>query len=59
MLSGINGFLLVKGRNIRKVMGEGGARGRAKYKKIYSCKGKLNEKNSCTPIKPKNIHATA
>ena len=42
MLSGINGFLLVKGRNIRKVMGGGG--GRAKYKKIYSCKGKLNEK---------------
>ena len=24
----------------------------SKYKKIYSCKGKLNEKNSCTPINP-------
>ena len=22
--------------------------------KKYSCKGKLNEKNSCTPINPKN-----
>ena len=28
--------------------------GRAKYKKnIYSRKGKLNERNSCTPINPK------
>ena len=28
--------------------------GRAKYKKyIYSRKGKLNEKNLCTPINPK------
>ena len=29
----------------------------AKYKKKYTRKGKLNEKNSCTPINPKNIHA--
>ena len=27
----------------------------AKYKKIYSRKGKLNEKNSWTPINPKKI----
>ena len=26
---------------------------RAKYKKRYSRKGKLNEKKSCTPINPK------
>ena len=32
---------------------EGGGGGRAKYKKKYSRKGKLNEKNSCTPINPK------
>ena len=31
----------------------GGGGGRAKYKKKYSRKGKLNEKNSCTPINPK------
>ena len=34
------------------IIGWGG--GRAKYKKyIYSRKGKLNEKNLCTPINPK------
>ena len=33
--------------------GGGGEGGRAKYKKKYSCKGKLNEKNFCTPINPK------
>ena len=42
-----------KGRTIRKLIGGGRGRGRAKYKKIYSRKGKLNEKNSCTPINPK------
>ena len=37
----------------------GGGGGRS-TKKIYSRKGKLNEKNSCTPINPKkNIHAMA
>ena len=35
-----------KGRTIRKLMG--GGRGTKKY----SRKGKLNEKNSCTPINP-------
>ena len=39
---------LSKGRTIRKLI-----EGRAKYKKKYSRKGKLNEKNSCTPINPK------
>ena len=42
--------ITLKGRTIRKRMGWGG--GRAKYKK-KSCKGKLNEKNSWTPINPK------
>ena len=32
-------------------MGGGGG----KYKKKYSRKGKLNEKNSCTPINPEKI----
>ena len=31
----------------------GGGAGLAKYKKKYSSKGRLNEKNSCTPINPK------
>ena len=39
-----------KGRTIRKLMEEGGG---AKYKKIYSRKGKLNENNSWTPINSK------
>ena len=34
----------------------GGGGGRSTKKN--SCKGKLNEKNSCTPINP-NIHAMA
>ena len=47
----INSF---KGRTITKLMGGGGvAGGRAKYQKKYSHKGKLNEKNLCTPINPK------
>ena len=33
--------------------------GRAKYKKKYSRKGKLNEKNSCRQLILKNIHAMA
>ena len=37
--------------SIRKLMWGVGA----KYKKIYSRKGKLNEKNSWTPINPKKI----
>ena len=42
-----------RGRTIRKLMrcGVGGG-GRGGVKKIYSRNGKLNEKNSCTPIKP-------
>ena len=40
----------VKGRTIRKHMGGGGA---DEVNKKYSRKGKLNEKNSCTPINPK------
>ena len=38
----------------------GGAGAGEVQKNIYSRKGKLNEKNSCTPINPKkNIHAMA
>ena len=37
-----------KGRAIRKLMG-----GEGEVRKKYSRKGKLNEKNSCTPINPK------
>ena len=48
----INSF---KGRTIRNLQWGGGGGGRAKYKKKYSHKGKLNEKNSCTPINPKKI----
>ena len=29
--------------------------GRGEVQKKYSCKGKLNEKNSCTPINPKKV----
>ena len=32
----------------------GGGGGMGEVQKKYSCKGKLNEKNSCTPINPKN-----
>ena len=35
----------------------GGGVGGGEVQKKYSRKGKLNEKNSCTPINPKNIHA--
>ena len=35
--------MVFKGRTIRKLIGVGGG-GRAKYKKKYSRKGKLNEK---------------
>ena len=42
----------IKGRTIRKLMGGGGGGGRSAKKK-HSRKGKLNEKNSCTPINPK------
>ena len=41
--------VLNKGRTIRKLIG-GGA---GEVQKKYSRKGKLNEKNSCTPINPK------
>ena len=34
-----------------------GGGGGGEVQKKYSRKGKLNEKNSCTPINPKNIHA--
>ena len=33
--------------------GEGGVGEAGEVQKIYSRKGKLNEKNSCTPINPK------
>ena len=37
-----------------------GRRGRGEVPKKYSFKGKLNEKNSCTPSSiPKNIHGLA
>ena len=39
---------IIKGRTIRKLMG-----GAGEVQKKYSRKGKLNEKNSCTPINPK------
>ena len=41
----------LKGRTIRKLTGGGGRGGEVQKK--YSHKGKLNEKNSCTPINPK------
>ena len=41
---------MVKGQTIRKLMGEGGG---GEVQKKYSREGKLNEKNSCTPINPK------
>ena len=41
-----------EGRTIRENLCGGVGRG-AKYQKKYSRKGKLNEKNSCTPINPK------
>ena len=46
----INSF---KGRTIRKLIRGGGGRGTGEVQKKYSHKGKLNEKNSCTPINPK------
>ena len=33
--------------------------GGGELQKKYSRKGQLNEKKSCTPINPKNIHAMA
>ena len=47
--------MISKGRTIRKLMGGGGD----EVQKKYSRNGKLNEKNYCTPINPKNIHAMA
>ena len=44
-------FHVVRGGPLENLWG--GGRGRAKYKKIYSREGKLNEKNSYTPINPK------
>ena len=41
-----------KGRTIRKLIGRGGG-GAGEVPKNNSRKGKLNEKNSCTPINPK------
>ena len=45
-------FHVVRGGPLENLWG-GGGRGRAKYKKIYSREGKLNGKNSYTPINPK------
>ena len=42
-----------KERTIKKLMG--GRGGGGEVQKKYSRKGKLNEKNSCTPINPKKI----
>ena len=42
---------VIKGQTIRKLMGAGGGQVQKKYLR----KGKLNEKNSCTPIKSKKI----
>ena len=42
-----------KGQTIRKLMGGGGGGRCGRSTKKYSRKGKLNEKNSCTPIDPK------
>ena len=44
---------VIKGQTIRKLMGGGGGEG--KLQKKYLRKGKLNKKNSCTPINPKKI----
>ena len=50
--------LKLKESTIRKLMGGVGG-GRAKYKKKYSSKGKLNEKkNYACKLTLKNIHAT-
>ena len=46
---------LALGRTIRKLMGGWGP----KYQEKNSRKVKLNEKNSCMPVNPKNIHAMA
>ena len=50
-----------KGRTIRKSywVGGGGGRGARSTKKVYSRKEKLNEKNSCSQLTLKIIHATA
>ena len=45
-----NHIIIILGMDNSKTYG-----GRAKYKKKNSCKGKLIEKNSCTPINPKEI----
>ena len=42
---------------LENLWGAGGGVGEVQKK--YSRKGKLNEKKSCTPINPKNIHAMA
>ena len=42
-----------KERTIKKLMG--GRGGGGEVQKKYSRKGRLNEKNSCTPINPKKI----
>ena len=39
---------------LENLWGGGGGGGMGEVQKKYSCKGKLNEKNSCTPINPKN-----
>ena len=41
----------LRDRPLQNLCGGGG-----EVQKKYSRKGKLNEKNSCTPINPKNIH---
>ena len=46
-------FHVVRDGPLENLWGRGRGRARAKYKIIYSSKGKLNEKNSCTPINPK------
>ena len=54
MTNVISAVLNATFRELKQTLLGGGGR-RAKYKKIYiySRKGKLNEKNLCTPINPK------
>ena len=49
--------LYLGGGPVENLWGGGGVAGEVQKK--YSRKAKLNEKNSCMPINPKNIHATA
>ena len=47
----------LRDRPLENLCGGWGFGGGGEVQKKYSRKGKLNEKNSCTPINPKNIRA--